>query len=542
MQSNTHIILNVQAPNVAVVVNAKQGDKLSRVITADLVDGDIPFVPPSGVAAVVRYFKPDNTIGFYDVTEDGAAAVVLDGSTATVTLAEQALTVPGNVYAEINFYTSTEKLTTFNFIVHVQKSAVSDQMIESTDYFSALTERINAVLGAATNPPYINETTKNWMIYSESTGEYEDSGFSSIGLIPPSSVTYQAGTSGTTPPTGTWATSIPEVLQGDYLWTRTQFEFSDGTKQVSYSVARQGIDGTGSVRTVNDNSPDATGNVYVMNVNPNLLDNWYFGNPVNQRGALEYSGAGYTIDRWKLINAGGTLTVNDGSITLLRGESSTALLRQIIEKSTQYYGKTVTISALTASGVLVSKTGVIPSTNPSADSAFALANFDPDSYIAGLLNTDGNLFIQFKFTAQSPVEVVAAKLELGDTQTLAHKDSSGNWVLNEIPNYAEQLAKCQRYYFSSSGRYFNIGFAGATSTTEAYLTISLPVPMRKTPSITNAGAFVLRGNGAEKTVSSYDSVSMFNSFVYLKLTASDLVGYETYVVRTTGIVEFIADL
>ena len=34
--------------------------------------------------------------------------------------------------------------------------------------------------------------------------------------------------------------------------------------------------------------------------NPNLLDNWYFGNPVNQKGQTSYTGAGYTIDRWAL--------------------------------------------------------------------------------------------------------------------------------------------------------------------------------------------------------------------------------------------------
>ena len=33
--------------------------------------------------------------------------------------------------------------------------------------------------------------------------------------------------------------------------------------------------------------------------NPNLLDNWYFGRPVNQRGQTEYAGnATYSIDRW----------------------------------------------------------------------------------------------------------------------------------------------------------------------------------------------------------------------------------------------------
>ena len=39
---------------------------------------------------------------------------------------------------------------------------------------------------------------------------------------------------------------------------------------------------------------------------------------------------------------------------------------------------------------------------------------------------------------------IAAKLELGDQQTLAHKEGDA-WVLNEVPDYGEQLARCQRY-------------------------------------------------------------------------------------------------
>ena len=34
--------------------------------------------------------------------------------------------------------------------------------------------------------------------------------------------------------------------------------------------------------------------------NDNLLDNWYLADPINQRGQKEYTGARYTIDRWKL--------------------------------------------------------------------------------------------------------------------------------------------------------------------------------------------------------------------------------------------------
>ncbi len=36
--------------------------------------------------------------------------------------------------------------------------------------------------------------------------------------------------------------------------------------------------------------------------NPNLLDNWYFADPINQRGQMEYSDTGYTIDRWRTIS------------------------------------------------------------------------------------------------------------------------------------------------------------------------------------------------------------------------------------------------
>ena len=43
--------------------------------------------------------------------------------------------------------------------------------------------------------------------------------------------------------------------------------------------------------------------------------------------------------------------------------------------------------------------------------------------------------------------MLAAKLELGPVQTLAHQDASGNWVLNDPPpDKALELLKCQRYY------------------------------------------------------------------------------------------------
>lgn len=54
-----------------------------------------------------------------------------------------------------------------------------------------------------------------------------------------SSIKYQAGTSPTTAPTGTWADNPVSVADGQYLWTKTTF--SDNS--VAYGVARQGENG-----------------------------------------------------------------------------------------------------------------------------------------------------------------------------------------------------------------------------------------------------------------------------------------------------------
>ena len=75
---------------------------------------------------------------------------------------------------------------------------------------------------------------------------------------------YQAGTSGTEAPTGTWSETVPTVPQGQYLWTRLTTQFNTGEPIIYYSVSRFGVDGSGAVKTVNGKDPDPTGNVNVQ--------------------------------------------------------------------------------------------------------------------------------------------------------------------------------------------------------------------------------------------------------------------------------------
>lgn len=77
-----------------------------------------------------------------------------------------------------------------------------------------------------------------------------------------SATTYQAGTSGTTPPTGTWSTSIPSVSENQYLWTKIVLTYSDNTNSTAYSVGKMGAKGeTGSTGSTGaTGATGATGN------------------------------------------------------------------------------------------------------------------------------------------------------------------------------------------------------------------------------------------------------------------------------------------
>ena len=157
--------------------------------------------------------------------------------------------------------------------------------------------------------------------------------------------------------------------------------------------------------------------------NPNLLDNWYFGSPVNQRGKTEYTESAYCIDRWILAAGVSMMRVDDGFIKI-----KNYFVQRFAHK---YYKYPLTVSVLYADGTL--------GTNKIVNNEYVVVGNGAVNY-----QTSTNE-IYFLLYGGIEVGVVAFKLELGNAQTLAHQEN-GQWVLNEIPNYAEELAKCQRYF------------------------------------------------------------------------------------------------
>lgn len=94
-------------------------------------------------------------------------------------------------------------------------------------------------------------------------------------------------------------------------------------------------------------------------------------------------------------------------------------------------------------------------------------------------------------------KIHAVKVEFGDQQTLAHQENN-EWVLNEIPDFREQLAKCQKYTFvlpATQASYPGVGIGSCVSNTGVAIHIPTPVTMRSSMTITMTGKWFLRGGG-----------------------------------------------
>lgn len=404
-------------------------------------------------------------------------------------------------------------------------------------------------------------------------------------------VKYQASASGTTTPTGTWSENIPEVPDGQFLWTRTEVTYSDGTTTTSYSVVR-GVRGVGllnittepssyttvtggftpayrialstvksqsratevlvgdtlhysyytypvgyvdasyvytgvrvSIRGADGNDgaqgpPGPQGNdgkdgsdaeVTAENiaaalgytpamVNPNLLGNWYFGNPVNQRGKTSYSGdsLSHGIDRWRIYHLHVEL-ISD-HIKLINDYKSNGNFQQQIENASRLIGKTATFSVIM--DVVTAPLGFALTWANASGSNWTIKRWHAGDFSSGKKLYYATFTVPDNFSGVSiyvyssadatdaEIKVYGAKLELGSDQTIAHQEN-GEWVLNEIPDYGEQLARCQRYYqrivnVNASAKAL-LGQAFATTATLASIVLPLPAAMRGIAAVSASG-------------------------------------------------------
>lgn len=338
----------------------------------------------------------------------------------------------------------------------------------------------------------------------------------------------------------------------------------------------------------------------------NLLDNWYFGTPVDQReGKIipagkpyyttpditlpevgktdkaytvieikNYSGYGqratisiggtvyyawdqnavrgyagswvYTIDRWRLGDGNVSLSVADGGIALKGGGvvGSDYIFTRVERLPVAKYTYTILFSGNTDQVVLSNKltdTGVVTAVTSRAASGVLSLTWDQTTEFTSL-----DAFLRIH--APGSVNILAAKLELGPTQTLAHQEN-GVWVLNEIPNYGEQLMRCQRYFYRRKGAnpYSYYGNGYIDSANGAFIFINVP-EMRVEPTVAASGKFILSipGKPIAVTSISYGGAST-NGFNRISVSATSSLTSNTPVMLqadndTSAYIDFSADL
>lgn len=237
-------------------------------------------------------------------------------------------------------------------------------------------------------------------------------------------------------------------------------------------------------------------------VNPNLLDNWYFGNPVNQRGLTEYviSWNQYSVDRWSCEGDTVYVRIEQDGIVIKNNDSDGFQFKQILPDGLIPVGSAVTMSVLCTSVSGICRITYAQTNEPYSGST-QWAQIE-----AGVVTTSHGVQIggQHKVIIflgpGAEIKILAAKLELGSTQTLAHLEN-GNWVLNEIPDYGEQLRKCQRYfvrYAFDTQRFIGVLNIDNANSGQGY--INLPVPMRATPTISGPIGFYSTDNNVSVNI------------------------------------------
>lgn len=184
--------------------------------------------------------------------------------------------------------------------------------------------------------------------------------------------------------------------------------------------------------------------------NPNLLDNWYFGNPVNQRGQTSYTGAVYGIDRWNGSSLASITLESDGVLFVKRG-NGIPVINTFLEKErfvNGYY--TISVCYYADNKLELSKNTFYLTVDDTIDTASinVYSSWYMNFYASSQDVSNGIYRLRFYNPSGAigdSCKLIAVKLELGSQQTLAHQEN-GVWVLNEIPDYGEQLARCQRYF------------------------------------------------------------------------------------------------
>ena len=261
----------------------------------------------------------------------------------------------------------------------------------------------------------------------------------------------------------------------------------------------------------------------------NLFDNWYFPNPVNQRGQASYIGATNVFDRWK-STANSTITLASDGVTVTKSGSGNAILYQVVAEENRIVNQEMTLSVLVDS--LSGTARMDMNGHPFGMSRYLEVGMNSETFTVPNAGYYEGIYSAIDVTGS--VKIRAVKLELGSQQTLA-RQVNGAWILNDPPpNYQQELAKCQRYLTVLKGNTAYIVFGGSLGggNTRFWPVCPVPIPMRSVTKVEYSGTFVATPTGPTAGAIAVNSMAVEStqtSAVALNVVcASNLTGGQYY--------------
>lgn len=249
--------------------------------------------------------------------------------------------------------------------------------------------------------------------------------------------------------------------------------------------------------------------------NKNYLINHYMGGggsqrmdkkdclPINQRGQTTYSNGGYGLDMWRLSN-GATINVANKYVELINtqtGYPEGFSQRFPLGFFEEHDGEFVTISALTFDGKLYKGTTQVDSTTGYTWVHWPESSRPNDvgfQISIGKNTNNPHDHVRVCAAENSSTQIVDIKLEFSPEQTLCHNEGTEEnpvWVLNEVPDYGEELAKCQRYFVRLSGSSNFIGSGFIQDSTTARASFPMPKMAKNSPTVTLNGTMYMQVAG-----------------------------------------------
>ena len=134
--------------------------------------------------------------------------------------------------------------------------------------------------------------------------------------IKSTAITYQASTSGTSAPSGTWSTTIPSVAADQFLWTKTVISYTNNTSSTAYSVGKMGATGTPG-KDGSDGKPGADGKPGSAGVSvSSVVEEYYVStSPTSQAGGSWSTTVPNNADPNKYIWRRLKTTMSNGTVT-----------------------------------------------------------------------------------------------------------------------------------------------------------------------------------------------------------------------------------